>query len=157
MAGLAEYAGGLYAQPGMQQLLLELQDDGGHDVLLLLTACWLGRWQRRADPGLWQAIHQYQAPWREQIITPLRQVRRTLAGDVAVTELYEQVKACELAAEWHQLTMLEGLCAASGSSGEGPANCILAHLAQCSGERIDARLRALAAAAAEWVPRVGGE
>ena len=41
MAGLADYAGWLYGQPGMQELLLGLQDEHGEDVLLLLTACWL--------------------------------------------------------------------------------------------------------------------
>ncbi|NLY58801.1 MAG: DUF2390 domain-containing protein, partial [Gammaproteobacteria bacterium] len=36
MQGLADYAGRLYAEPGMQELLLWLQDEAGQDVLLLL-------------------------------------------------------------------------------------------------------------------------
>lgn len=147
MAGLADYAGWLYAQPGMQQLLLELQDEAGQDVLLMLTACWLGWQQRAAGPQLWQALHAVQRPWREQVIEPLRQVRRSLAGKVEVAALYEQVKACELAAEWHQLAVLERLCAGAAGSAQAPRQCLLAHLAQCCGDTADSRLQSLTSAA----------
>ncbi|GGJ04765.1 TIGR02444 family protein [Halopseudomonas pertucinogena] len=147
MAGLADYAGWLYGQPGMQTLLLELQDEAGQDVLLMLSACWLGRQQREAEPQLWQELHAAQRPWRERVIQPLRQVRRGLAGNPDVAALYEQVKACELAAEWHQLTVLERLCAGAAGTGQAPRDCVLAHLARCCGSTQDVRLHTLASAA----------
>ncbi len=107
---LSEYAGWLYQRPGVQPLLLELQDSAGADVLLLLVACWLGRCKVQADPHLWQTLHQRQQPWRQQVIEPLRQVRRALSGDTQTAALYAQVKACELAAEWYQLERLEQDC-----------------------------------------------
>lgn len=149
MTGLADYAGWLYAQPGLERLLLELQDEAGQDVLLMLTACWLGRRQRRAEPGLWQALQALQRPWREQVITPLRQVRRGLADNPAVTRLYEQVKACELAAEWHQLGVIEESCADAAVIAQPPFDCVLAHLALCCGGLEDVRLSTLAAAATD--------
>lgn len=148
MTGLTDYAGWLYGQPGMQELLLALQDDAGQDVLLLLTACWLGQRQKKAAPELWASLHASQAPWREKVIQPLRRVRRHLAGDPDTGVLYEQIKACELNAEWHQLAMLERLCAAVADSTDTPLECLAAHLVQCCGGVEDVRLEELATAAA---------
>lgn len=147
MQGLADYAGRLYAGPGMQELLLGLQDEAGQDVLLLLTACWLGRQQRAADRALWRRLQDCQRPWRQQVIQPLRQVRRTLADSDGPRELYEQVKACELAAEWHQLAVLERLCADAPRPAAPLRECVLAHLAYCCNGLEDGRLQQLAAAA----------
>lgn len=147
MTGLTDYAGWLYGRPGMQELLLGLQDEAGQDVLLLLTACWLGQQRARADEQLWQSLHASQRPWREQIIAPLRQVRRSLAGSPATADLYEQVKACELAAEWHQLGRLELLCQQVPSSDDALQACLQAHLQHCCGELDDLRLEQLITAA----------
>lgn len=147
MTGLSDYAGRLYAQPGVQPLLLELQDEAGEDVLLLLTACWLGQRQVRADAALWQALRASQVRWQVQVITPLRQVRRALADDAAARHLYEQVKACELASEWHQLGVLEQLCQPVVASVAAPASCMLAHLRLGSENPDDNRIRHLATAA----------
>ena len=154
MTGLTDYAGWLYAQPGMQELLLGLQDEAGQDVLLLLTACWLGQRRVSAEPALWRSLHAAQTPWREKVIQPLRQVRRHLAGSSAAAALYEKVKACELSAEWHQLAELERLCAGVASSEEAPQACIAAHLAQCCGELGGGRWQELAAAAGQFARRM---
>ena len=150
MTGLTDYAGWLYAQPGMQELLLGLQDEAGQDVLLLLTACWLGQRRVSAEPELWLSLHAAQTPWREKVIQPLRQVRRHLAGNSAATALYEQTKACELSAEGHQLAVLERLCVGGAGTAQAPQACIAAHLVQCCGELGGGRLQELAAAAAEF-------
>ncbi|SDS86246.1 TIGR02444 family protein [Halopseudomonas litoralis] len=140
---LADYAGRLYTQPGVKVLLLGLQDEAGQDVLLLLTACWLGARGSVADQALWQSLHARQRPWRQQVIEPLRQVRRSLAGDPVAAALREQVKACELAAEWHQLAQLAQLCEGLPEAGE-PLPCIEAHLQLCCGGLLDQRLEQLA-------------
>lgn len=148
MAGLSDYAGWLYARPGMQQLLLGLQDEAGQDVLLLLTACWLGRQRAVADPQLWQRLQASQLPWRQQVIAPLRQARRALAGDEHTADLYARVKDCELAAEWYQLERLERLCLPLDSSTGAALDCIRAQLALCCGGLHDPRLEQLAEVAA---------
>ena len=150
MTGLTDYAGRLYGRPGVQELLLGLQDEAGQDVLLLLTACWLGQRRVRAQAQLWQLLHETQEPWREQVIVPLRQVRRSLAGSVATIDLYEQVKACELAAEWHQLGNLELLCQHVVSADDALQACIRAHLQHCCGRLDDLRLEQLATAAGRF-------
>lgn len=148
MAGLSDYAGWLYARSGMQQLLLGLQDEAGQDVLLLLTACWLGRQQAVADPQLWQRLQASQLPWRQQVIAPLRQVRRALAGAESAADLYARVKDCELAAEWYQLERLERLCLPLDTSTDATLDCIRAQLALCCGGLHDPRLEQLAGVAA---------
>lgn len=154
MQGLSDYAGWLYGQPGLQSLLLELQDDAGLDVLLLLTACWLGQHPLKADAALWQSLRASQTRWQTQVITPLRQVRRVLATEPATSHLYEQVKACELAAEWHQLAVLEQICQPLMTSGNSPERCMLAHLHHGSDGATDRRIQQLATAAlAAWVSR----
>lgn len=132
---LTEYAGWLYGQPGIEALLLELQDQQGADVLLLLLACWLGRTAVPADSALWQTLHAQQTPWRQQVIDPLRQVRRSLATNSQAAALYQQVKACELASEWYQLEQLEMLCRSfiKPQASKSWQNAMLAHLSLASG------------------------
>ena len=144
---LTEYAGRLYARPGVELLLLELQDEAGQDVLLLLLACWLGTCGIRAEAPLWESLRDRQAPWRKRVIEPLRQVRRALTGDTAAATLRAQVKDCELAAEWHQLAQLEAMCLPLSSTADGALSCVRAHLALCSKGVRDARLEQLAVAA----------
>lgn len=141
---LPEYAGQLYAWPGVEPLLLELQDAAGQDVLLLLTACWLGVRGSPADGPHWQLLQGRQTPWRQQVIEPLRQVRRSLTGNPAAAALRAQVKDCELAAEWHQLAQLEHCCEALEVGKIPPDSAVAAHLALCAGAVEPARLAALA-------------
>lgn len=150
MVGLADYAAVLYAQPGVQELLLGLQDEADQDILLLLTACWLGRRRAVASGHLWQSLHACQTPWREQVIIPLRQVRRTLANSLINDSLYEQVKACELATEWHQLDCLEQLCQDAGRAEDSAHTCVLAHLVHCYSGPNDVRLEQLVTAALQY-------
>lgn len=146
---LSEYAGWFYQRPGVQPLLLELQDSAGADVLLLLTACWLGHSKVLPDAQLWQVLHGRQQPWQQHVIGPLRQVRRTLAGNVDAAELHAQVKACELAAEWHQLGCLEQHCLQwMRPELASLADTFQAQLSGCGEAAGDRRLQLLAALAA---------
>ena len=148
MTGLSDYAGWLYAQPGVQALLLGLQDEASQDVLLLLTACWLGQHRVPADAQLWRSLQALQTPWRQRVIEPLRQVRRALAGDEDAAALYSRVKECELAAEWHQLERLQRLCLPLTGSNDAVLDCVRAHLGLCCERLQDRRLEVLATVAA---------
>lgn len=103
---LRRFAETIYGQPGVEPLLLELQDQHRCDVLLMLYACWLGH--RREVPcfARWAAIVAWHWPWQAQVVTPLRGVRRYLKGDEDAAALYRQVKQCELEAELLQLERL---------------------------------------------------
>ena len=63
-----------YEVERVQEICLRLQDEAGLDVNRLLFACWLGALGRRAVPEhpLWQRV----AAWQQDIIQPLRQLRR---------------------------------------------------------------------------------
>lgn len=103
---LRQYAEAVYERPGVEPLLLDLQDNYGCDVLLLLYACWLGRRREAASYSRWEAIVDWHWPWQAQVVTPLRTARRFLKGREASVELYRQVKDCELEAELLQLERL---------------------------------------------------
>jgi uncharacterized protein (TIGR02444 family) len=95
----------IYAEPGVAEACLRLQDEAGVDVMLLLTvafSCHRGIPISSADIA---AMDESCRPWREQIVKPLRALRTALKSGPrpapnAVTEiLRNQVKASELLAE----------------------------------------------------------
>lgn len=93
----------IYAAPGVADACLDLQDEWGTDVNLLLLAAWLGAargWRLdvedfAATPG---------AAWRDIVIQPLRIARRWVKqapelDDTALIAFHAQLLQCELAAE----------------------------------------------------------
>jgi len=67
----------LYAQAGVESACLALQEEGA-DVNLLLLCCWLGGTGRRLDRRRLRSVIAAVASWQEQIVVPLRLVRRNL-------------------------------------------------------------------------------
>ncbi|TVP91428.1 MAG: TIGR02444 family protein [Pseudomonadaceae bacterium] len=104
---LSAFAATFYAEKQVQQALLQLQDEHALDVLLLLTACWLGRRGVTVEAIDWADLLQRHQPWQQQVISPLRAVRRAMRAWPEASELREHIKASELAAEWMQLSRLE--------------------------------------------------
>ena len=104
---LVSWAQALYRQPGVMVTLLTLQDECGADVLLLLASAWLWKQGLGVPAFAWPTLVAQQQPWHEEIIQPLRQVRRTLKRQDGVDTLYQQVKAVELEAELLQLGRLQ--------------------------------------------------
>ncbi len=100
----------LYAEPGVEQACLRLQD-GGADVCLLLTACWLGQRGTPFDTTRLDTLHDACNPWQEQVIKPLRSLRQNWRAqaqdDLALAGMREQIKALELEAERKLLARLE--------------------------------------------------
>ncbi|WP_373185590.1 TIGR02444 family protein [Halopseudomonas sp.] len=154
---LTDYVSQLYPYPGVESLLLRLQNEQDLDVLLLLAACWLGCGGRAATVADWRTICAWQAPWHQKVIGPLRAARmavRGLGGDVA---LYARFKECEQAAEWLQLQRLEGECLRLIPDADAPPDC-LQHLISCcvgQGVVVNARLRAQLEELAERAAEVG--
>jgi uncharacterized protein (TIGR02444 family) len=92
----------VYARPGVAAACLRLQDELELDVNLLLLCCWLARSGRgRLSEDDLAAAEARAAPWRREIVAPLRAVRRALKTmvDAASASLYTEIKRLELRAE----------------------------------------------------------
>ncbi|WP_244308930.1 TIGR02444 family protein [Pseudomonas duriflava] len=104
------FALAVYTQPGVTDACLRLQAAGA-DVCLLLTAAWLDRQGIQLTPERQRVLESLAAPWRTQVIEPLRRVRtdwRAAAqSDPALTALRERLKHLEVDAERELLARLE--------------------------------------------------
>jgi len=122
--GLWDFALRVYGSNGVAEACLTLQDRHGLDVPVLLYCCWVGCiGQELDDAGLARAL-RCSEPWAEQIVRPLRRVRRWLkesdrlnASSPAAEQesLRSAIKAAELEAERLQLRMLEAMTDPSGA------------------------------------------
>lgn len=104
---LWEFALTFYARPGVQQTLLSLQNDAGMDVLLLLTALWLGKQQCLLPDSLAEAGDYFR--WREQMILPIRQARSHLNAEPLRSQqavLRKQLLQSELQAEQEAIRLI---------------------------------------------------
>ena len=109
---LWDFALRLYAEPGVGEACLVLQDRFGVDVPLLLWAAWLGE---GANPAALRAGDRAVGPWRARAVRPLRALRRHLresvAGldDEAREDWRASVKRLEIDAERLALEILAGM------------------------------------------------
>lgn len=112
---LWEYANRLYAATGVADACLRLQDECGVDVCVLMLLLWLAQQRRAVRDTQVQMILRTSAEWREQVVQPLRGVRRRLKTpptliDAADSEtLRTTIKAAELKAERLELNALQAL------------------------------------------------
>lgn len=114
-----------YGRPGVEEILLDLQDRHGLDVNLLLFACWTGATGRgRLTGGDWKRLIDGTADWRANIVESLRAVRRHLKGrdDMSgAAAMREKVKALELEAEHAAQLAIAGLAPKQCESAVGTA------------------------------------
>ena len=111
---LWDFALRLYAEPGVSAACLTLQDGSGVDVPLLLFAAWLAANDTPLPGDEIARIDGVVAEWREDVVKPLRSVRRRLKtgphpSPTEQTELLRDgVKRVELQAEKIELNVLWG-------------------------------------------------
>lgn len=98
---LWDFALALYGRPGVQDVLLRLQDEADMDVLVLLADRWLAQQQLN-----WPAAESLQGyrHWRDAMIVPLRALRRRCGKEQQ--PLYGQLLQAELSAERQGLNLL---------------------------------------------------
>jgi uncharacterized protein (TIGR02444 family) len=102
-----------YALPGIAPAFLQLQDESGADVNVLLFLLFLARAGRQLSDADVMDIDALAAPWRSSVIVPLREVRRRLKAPLGVFDtaasasLRTEVQRTELAAEQLQQQTLE--------------------------------------------------
>jgi uncharacterized protein (TIGR02444 family) len=128
---LRAWAEARYAEPGVAEACLQLQDEHGVDVLLLLTAAWLDAAGRRLDAATAATLREAAADWAARVVTPLRGARRVLKRDppagatAALADLARQIAAVELAAERVALATLGRIAADLPTAGPGPSAALL--------------------------------
>lgn len=126
--GLWDFALKLYAAPGVGDACLLLQDESGVDVPVLLFCAWLSK----NDVALTEAeiarIDGLAKEWHEEVVKPLRAVRRRLktgpspAPTKETETLRNSVKGVELSSEKIELAMLETEGRALIASGRPPVD-----------------------------------
>jgi uncharacterized protein (TIGR02444 family) len=96
---------GFYRQPGVADACIALQDGCGVDVNILLFFLWLATSKRRVSPAAAQVVCTKAGPWRDDVVVPLRTLRRRLKDGSSLVErgaaelFRTKVKAVELEAE----------------------------------------------------------
>jgi uncharacterized protein (TIGR02444 family) len=150
--GLWTFATDLYARPGVEALLLDLQDSHGQCVAFLIWAVWLAAEGREASDVTLNEAADLARAWEAAATGPLRSVRRSLvetpaAAAKSVREgLRVQVKTLELDAERRLLEMLEAKSPPAGPAALDPAQT-LARAAKAWGAAPPPQLLASLAAA----------
>jgi uncharacterized protein (TIGR02444 family) len=102
-----EYSLANYSRDGVSASCLALQDEFALDVNVLLYSAWLAFMDKFLDGEHLANLEVIIAPWREQVVLPLRALRRQWRDYPAASSLREAVKRLELDAEHQQQDMME--------------------------------------------------
>ena len=125
-----------YAQPGVAAACLDLQDQAGADVNVVLYLFFVATRSRQLDESTLATLDAAVAAWRDEVVRPLRTARRHLkacaapfCGDVAA-QLRSDIKRSELDAEHIQQQVLERLFppSSTGTTASSPAAAVHASL-----------------------------
>jgi uncharacterized protein (TIGR02444 family) len=108
---------GFYRQPGVADACIALQDGCGVDVNILLFLLWLASETRRVPPADVKTVCTRAADWHDDVVVPLRTLRRKLKDGSALVErntaelFRTRIKAVELESERLQQAALFALAA----------------------------------------------
>ena len=102
----------LYVRPGVADSCLQLQDEQGVNVNLLLWCAWLDAQGLILDAGRLHSAQKRIHGWDDHYVVPLRQLRRRMKAefgttDVGIEALRTQIKHSELLAEKQVQLLLE--------------------------------------------------
>jgi len=125
-----DFSVALYAQSGVRDACLELQDKHQLDVNLILFCIWHGCNQGELSEEILQQAVSWSDLWGQQVIKPLRHMRRWLKNPpttvhlpAATVDSYrEAVKQLELQGEKLQQNGLQDILKAAGNPRETVAN-----------------------------------
>ena len=112
-----------YAQPGVAPACIELQDTAGVDVNLLFLLIFFADCEISLTRDDVARIDAAIAPWRNEVVRPLRTVRRALKTDLGVggaENLRAEVKRIELESERLQQEALFALFPAESMGTAAP-------------------------------------
>jgi uncharacterized protein (TIGR02444 family) len=128
---------GFYRQPAVADACIRLQDEAGVDVNLLFYLLWHAALERTLTRAEVAGIEQRIAPWRDQVVVPLRAIRRAIKVpppviEAGTAEAYRsKIKGLELEAERLQQEALYDLAQASrfGEPAASPEEAARANIA----------------------------
>jgi len=105
---------GFYRQTGVSQACIDLQDQAGVDVNILLFLLWNATLKRTLSKDTVEEVEAKTGPWRDATVVPIRALRRALrtpppAVATGAAEAFRtRIKGVELEAErLQQQTMFE--------------------------------------------------
>jgi uncharacterized protein (TIGR02444 family) len=110
-----------YSDPAVAGICIDLQDRYAADVNIVLFVLWCASRGRRLSPQELERVVASISSWQNDVVRPLRGVRRNLkqlAADLAlapISELREAVKKQELEAERLQQSLMEAAFSDIGS------------------------------------------
>jgi uncharacterized protein (TIGR02444 family) len=119
---------GFYRGPGVSEACLEMQDNSGVDVNIVLLLLWLASQKRRLATDDVKALADKVRPWQTDVIGPIRALRRMLKSDAPLldkgaAELFRtRIKAIELESERLQQEAMYALAANLKSEPAGAAD-----------------------------------
>ena len=144
------YALEAYGRPGVEPLLLALQDDHEQCVAYLLWSLWMAASGRDADDAALRSGAALARAWQDAAIAPLRRLRRDLktvakpGPKPARERLRDGVKKLELDAERMLLQMLEEASPTSGGASLPPLESLMRAARAWGGDPPAAKLARLA-------------
>jgi uncharacterized protein (TIGR02444 family) len=146
--GLWDFALRLYGAPDVGDACLVLQDESGVDVPVLLFSAWLAKHSVALSQAEIARIDGLVADWRNEVVRPLRAIRRRLksgphpAPTKETETLRNGVKGVELSSEKIELSVLEAegqvLISAGTTFGDAGSNLLLV-LHHFRGSELDAK------------------
>lgn len=95
-----------YRKPGVEPILLQLQDRFDVDINMVLCCCWLASEFRSVSLELQADLISEAKVWRDSCVKPLREVRRFLKSQGVDEGVYQQAKTLELSAEHGQQELM---------------------------------------------------
>ncbi len=110
-SALWTFATSVYADAAVSQAALRAQDEAGLDVNLLLFAAWLATRGVALDSAQLERAEARCGLWRQEVVQPLRRLRRGWKQNPPHESAYAAIKDLELEAERRQLAFLEDLVA----------------------------------------------
>jgi uncharacterized protein (TIGR02444 family) len=127
---------GFYRQPGVADACIELQDQAGVDVNILLFLLWNATLDRTLSQASVAELEAKIGPWRDATVVPIRALRRALRTpppvvDAGAAEAFRtRIKGVELEAErLQQQTMYELASSLAFASAASPADAARANVA----------------------------
>ena len=108
---------GYYRGAGVSEACLELQDNCGVDVNVMLFLLWQATLKRQLGATQVKALAEKVGPWQIDVLGPIRGLRRMLKGnapllDKGAAELFRtKIKAIELEAERLQQEAMHAMAA----------------------------------------------
>lgn len=115
-----DYSLATYRRDGVAATCLELQDSFGLDMNLLLYAAWLASMDQRLSDRHLAAVEAEIVDWRDQVVAPLRALRRQLQGYHPAQGIRDGIKALELRAEQQQQDMMLACFQRTAGLSRGP-------------------------------------